>query len=215
MKLAIRSIPVAMTLAVTGLFGVSVAHAVTAPMFIGDFNTTRSQPLTTKSTSWRDSAFGDMGWTHNSGWGKFWAKAGQVVTIKAVSSNPNVHPGISVWYRGADDTAPDNYVADHFYPQNANQYVKGAKDETTQAVLGDIAMKIVEFGFDKDLNKLSFLGKGITDTVSGQLVLKFTAKTTGNYMFVVGGFSLPHASVDPALKYTVQTTVTRTTPTTP
>jgi hypothetical protein len=210
MKL-IRSIPAIMA----GLFAVSVANATTAPMFIGNFNTTPSQPLQTKVTSWSDPAFGDMGWTHSSGWGKVWAKAGQVVTIKAVTGNANIHPGVSVWYRGPLDTAPDNYVADHFYAQNANLYVRGAKDETTGAALGDIVMKIVTFGFDKDSNTLDNLfGSGKADNVPGQVVLRFTAKSTGTYMFVVGGYSAPNASVDPALKYSVQTTVSRVTPTT-
>jgi hypothetical protein len=214
MKLAIRSIPVAITLAMTGLFGMSVAHAVTAPMFIGDFNATPSQPLQARMTSWNDPLFGEMGWTHHSGWGTFQATAGDVVTIKAVASTGRFKPGITVWYRGADDTAPDNYVPDHFYVQNANMYVKGAKDETTQAVLGDISMKVVAFGFDKDWNPRIFLGSGKKDSVGGQLTLNVPIKKTGTYMFVVGGFSPAHASLDPALKYPVQTTVTITPPVT-
>jgi hypothetical protein len=214
MKLAIRSITTGMSVVIAGLLGLSTANAATSIDTIGDFNVARSLPLKTKSTSWNDPAFGNMGWTHNSGWGKVWAKAGQIVTIKAVASNPNLHPAISVWYRGIKDTAPDKYVHDHFYVQNANQFELGATDEANGALLGNIVMNIVRFGFDKDLNKLTFLGSGIKDGVSGQLILKFTAKTTGTYMFVVGGFTAPHASVDSALSYTVQTTVTRATPTT-
>lgn len=212
MKFMIRTIPAILA----GLFVTSIANATTAPMSVGDFNATPSQALQTKITSWRDPAFGDMGWTHSSAWGKFTATAGQEVTITAVSSNVKLHPAISVWYRGTDDTAADNYVADHFYAQNANQYVKGATDETTGAALGDIAMKIVKYGFDKDLNPLTtFFGGGIKDTVSGTLVLKFKVKTTGSYMFVLGGFSKAVATLDSSLKYPVQTTVSITTPTTP
>lgn len=212
MKLPTRLIPLAMTFAITGLFGLSTANAATSPSFIGDFNTTPSQPLQSKITSWSDPLFGDMGWTHSSGWGTFTATAGQVVTIKAVASTTRFKPAITVWYRGADDTAPDNYISDHFYAQNANLYVKGATNETTQAVLGDIAMKVVTFGYDKDSNKRDFMGRGLRDGVPGQLSLTFPAKKAGTYIFVVGGFSPAHSSLDSALKYPVQTSVTFATP---
>jgi hypothetical protein len=215
MKLTTRSIPAAISLLVTGLLFASTANAITQPMSVGDFTATPSQTLQTKATSWRDPAFGDMGWTHNSAWGKVQATAGQVITIKAVSANSNIHPGITVWYRGAADTIDDSYVADHFYPQNANLYVKGAKDETTGAALGDLVMKVVKFGFDKDRNKGvmdGIPGAGKRDKVAGQLVLTFTAKQTGTYMFVLGGFNPGPKTVDSTIKYDVVTDVTVVTP---
>jgi hypothetical protein len=218
MKLTIRSIPVAISLLTTGLLFASTANAITQPATVGDFIATPSQTLQTKATSWSDPAFGDAGWTHNSSWGKFTATAGQVVSIKAVSANPTIHPGISVWYRSDKDTIADTYVADHFYPQNANLFVKGAKDETTSEALGDLVMKIVKFGFDKDKNKGKLdatPGAAKRDGVAGQLVLTFTAKQTGTYMFVLGGFN-PGPKVlttdELALKYDVVTSVTITTP---
>jgi hypothetical protein len=190
----------------------SMANAATIPSYIGNFNKKPNQVLKTKSRSWSDPAFGEQGWTHNSGWGRIWAKAGQVVTIRAVSANQNLHPAISVWFRGADDTAPDKYVTDHFYSADASQMELGAKDETTNALVGNIIMKLVKFGFDKDQNSLVFKGKGIKDGVSGRLVFRFTAAKTGAYMFALGGFSPDHSSLDSALMYDVQTSVRIVTP---
>lgn len=208
MKLAIRSLALVMG----GLFVASAANATTSPMFMGDFTATPSQVLKSRMTSWNDPLFGEMGWTHHSGWGKFTAKAGQVVTIKAVStSTTRFKPAVTVWYRGADDTAPDSYVADHFYVQNANMYVKGAKDEMTGASIGDISMKAVAFGFDKDSNKRDFMGAKL-DGVPGKLELTFMARKTGTYTFVMGGFSPAHSTLDSATLYPVQTTVTVKTP---
>lgn len=58
-----------------------------------------------KSQSWSNPAFGDMGWTHHSGWGFFTANKGQTVTITANSEVKGIHPGSTVWYRGATDLA--------------------------------------------------------------------------------------------------------------
>lgn len=214
MTFAIRAIPIAITLAIASLLTASPLVNAATSVTVGDFNKTANLLLRTKSSSWRDSNFGDMGWTHNSGWGGIRAKAGQIVTIKTVASNANLHPAITVWFRGVTDTAPDNYMPDHFYVQNAKQFELGATDEDSGVLVGDIDMNLVSFGFDKDRNIFNFLGKGIKDGVSGQLILKFTAPKTGNYIFVVGGFSPPHISIDSTLFYDVQTTVTRTMPTT-
>lgn len=215
MKLMVRFIPVGLL----GLLFASAASAVVSPMMVGDFIAEPGQTLQTKAKSWSDPAFGDMGWTHNSGWGKFEATAGQLITIKAVASNRNIHPGITVWYRGEADTIDDNYVADHFYPQNANLFVKGAKDETTGATLGNLVMKIAAYGFDKDKNTGIIDGlpaaAGKKDKVSGQLILNFKAKKTGTYMFVLGGFNPGPKAVDSTLMYDVLTDVTITDPVTP
>jgi hypothetical protein len=59
--------------------------------------------FTAKSQSWSNPAFGDMGWTHHSGWGFFTANQGQMVTIMANSEVKGIHPGATVWYRGTED----------------------------------------------------------------------------------------------------------------
>lgn len=215
MKLAIRSIPIAISFIIAGLVSVPAANAATAVMAVADFTATPSQTLQTRPKSWGDSDFGDMGWTHHSTWGKVQATAGQVITIKAVAVNPNIHPGVTVWYRGEKDTVDDMYVKDHFYAQTAPMFEKGVKDETTGAVLGDLVMKVVAFGFDKDKNKGLLDGipnAGKRDKVPGQLVLTFKAKQTGTYMFVLGGFNPGPAVVDTSLKYDVVTDVTVATP---
>ncbi|TAN47187.1 MAG: hypothetical protein EPN21_18290 [Methylococcaceae bacterium] len=210
MKSAIRSIPVAVALITSGLLAASSANATTAPAAVAEFTADNAvQTLQPKSTGWLDPAFGDMGWTHKSVWGKVEASKGQTITIKAVSSNADLHPGITVWYRGAEDTAPDSYVADHFYAQNANLFVAGAKDESTGEDLGNIVMKVVKFGYDRDGKgnaKIPGLN-GRKDGVSGQLELTFKASRTGTYMFVLGGVN-PGADADPAVAIDVETEVT-------
>lgn len=212
MKLAIRSISAAISVAVAGLLSIP-ANAATS-VTVADFTATPSQTLQIRPKSWSDPAFGDMGWSHHSAWGKFDATAGQMVSIKAVSANPNVHPAITVWYRGDKDTVADNYVKDHFYAQSAPMFELGVTDETTGAVLGDLVMKVVKFGFDKDKNRGTIEGipgVGKKDGVPGQYILSFKAKQTGTYMFVLGGFN-PAAKVDTTLKYDVVTDVSLTTP---
>jgi hypothetical protein len=214
MKLTIRAASVAVSLLMTG-FLATPANAATKLMSVGDFTATPSQTLQIRPKSWNDPAFGDMGWTHHSAWGKFQATAGQTVTIKAVAANTNVHPGVTVWYRGAKDTADDSYVPDHFYAPNSSQFVSGAKDETTGTDLGNIVMKVVKFGFDKDKNKGvidGIPGLAKKDKVAGQLVLTFKAKQTGTYMFVLGGFNPSPVDVDASVKYDVATEVTLTNP---
>jgi hypothetical protein len=148
-----------------------------------------------------------MGWTHFSKWGKFEAKKGQHITIKAVSANPDLHPGITVWSRSAEDTAPDNYVTDHFYVQNAPQYVLGAKDESTGAELGDIIMRVADYGYDLD-NNVRIRGlDGVKDGVPGQLILNFRARKTATYVFVVGGVNPEPGAADPKALYDVVTEV--------
>lgn len=198
-----------LSLAVAGLFVSSLACAATKPSRIATFSAAiPDNVLNVKSSSWRDPAFGDMGWTHSSDWGKFLAKKGQTVTITAISNTPGLHPGITVWFRGADDTAPNTYVVDHFYPQNANTVEFGAKDESTGASIGNIVMKVVDYGYDQDGNsKRPRMMNGITDNVPGQLVLTFKAPQRGYYTFVLGGFN-PDAGVDTSVKHNIDTNVT-------
>ncbi|WP_140396780.1 copper(I)-binding protein CorA [Crenothrix polyspora] len=203
-------------------FSLSSAYAATKPAGIAVFAlpTGPAKTFSVKKSSWRDPAFGDMGWSHSSSWGKITTKMQNVtVTIKMVAKTAGLHPGITVWYRGKDDTAPDTYVADHFYPQNANVYESGAKDETTNKDLGTIAMKVVAYGYDGDGHKDYGLNddgskiltppegmKAIKDKISGTVTLSFKAVKAGTYMFAVGGFN-PAAGVNGAINHNIVTTL--------
>jgi hypothetical protein len=103
-------------------------------------------------------------------------------------------------------------VRDHFYPQNANFFEFGVKDEKNGKALGNISMQIVAYGYDQDANKLKPAGmNGIKDNIPGQLELTFQTKEPGHYQFVVGGFN-PNPTVDGKTKHDVKTTVTITQP---
>ncbi len=183
------------------LMAVSASYAATIPGSITAFDSvTTDDVLVVKSKGWRDPAFGNMGWTHSSDWGTFTAKKGQRVTIKMVAADAGIHPGSTVWYRGEDDTAADEYVVDHFYPQNANFAKFGATNETDGTSLGNIVMTHVLHGYDQDGNSAKVKSmNGKLDQVPGQLTLNFKAPYTGTYMFVVGGFN-PDANIDTTLK---------------
>jgi hypothetical protein len=208
MKLNRKFFVKALAFAVAGLI-VSAAQAATKPASIAAF--TPSVPkriLKVKKSSWRDPAFGNMGWTHSSDWGKFTVAKGKTVSIKLVSKVAGFHPAITVWHRGADDTASDTYVVDHFYQQNANLFQFGAKDEANGKELGNISMQIVAYGYDQDGNTLKPVNmNGLKDKVSGQMTLTFKTLMPGNYQFVVGGFN-SSANVDGTMKHNVETTVT-------
>lgn len=169
------------------------AEAATKPMTITAFSNKTSATLNVKSKGWSDPAFGNAGWTHFSAWGQFRAKKGQMVEIKVQSSDINVHPGVTVWFRGPNDTAPDEYVPDHFYPQASDFTALRAKDEMTSAALGNILMKYVTSGYDKDdnpFNAAELIGddaKGQKNGIPGNLKLTFRVKKTGKYLFVTGG----------------------------
>ncbi len=215
MKKTALSLSMAAAVALANLWCASAAHAATQPTKVIAFTAEApTQTLTTRYKGWRDPAFGDMGWTHFSSWGSFEATKGQMVTITVNSTDSaDLHPGLSVWYRDSEkDTAPDTYVQDHFYAQNAPQFVKGAKDETTGAVLGDIVMRAAAGGYDADGIKGARLPglNGKRNGTPGQLVLKFKAKNTGVFNFVVGGV-LPGAGIinnAPSTVYNLETTVT-------
>ncbi|MDD5227668.1 MAG: copper(I)-binding protein CorA [Methylococcales bacterium] len=180
----------------TSLMAVSMSHAATIPEGIAAFSkVVTSDVFTVKAKGWSDPAFGDMGWTHSSDWGTFTAEKGQTVTIVMTAADKGIHPGSTVWYRGDNDTAPDNYVVDHFYPQNANFAKFGATDEGDGTKLGNIIMKYVTHGYDLDKNTVTDAAlKGKKDNVAGKLTLTFKAPYAGTYMFVVGGFN-PDANI--------------------
>ncbi|WP_019864294.1 copper(I)-binding protein CorA [Methylovulum miyakonense] len=200
-------------LATAGFLAASASFAATQPSQITNFTAKRTTDVfTVKSKAWSDPAFGDMGWTHSSDWGRFVARKGQTVTIKLTSETIGVHPAVTVWFRDKDDTAPDSYVVDHFYPQYANFTKFGATDEGTGASLGNIIMRIKAFGYDQDGNSKRVKSfNGIKDDVPGQLVLTFKAPNSGPYIFVVGGFN-PDVGVDNTIKHNINASVVVTTP---
>ncbi len=212
--------------AFVGSLAFSQAQAITAPATVADFPDTTPQELTIHPLGWSDPAFGDMGWTHRSGWGKFTAEKDQMVEIMVDSGNVSVHPGVSVWYRDpVRDTIADNYVFDHFYAQMANQYKSKAVDEKTAAELGNLVMKNVAYGYDLDGKNNPRIAelRGIRDKIAGKLVLTFKASKSGTYIFTVGGINAGNDLFDMAAdgtktlktdfaKIPVTTTVTVTTP---
>jgi hypothetical protein len=201
------------SLIVAGILAASASFAATQPSEVTKFNSKNTTDVfTVKTKGWSDPAFGGMGWTHSSDWGSVVAKKGENVTIKVVSQAAGIHPGVTVWYRGIEDTAPDSYVVDHFYSQYENFIKIGATDETTGEKLGNIVMRIVARGYDLDGNTKNILRfKGVKDEVPGQFELTFKAPKGGAYMFVVGGFN-PDEGVDNTPKYNVDVTVTKTAP---
>jgi len=196
-----------LALMVAGLLTASVSVAVTSPSSVFKFNCKKTDDIfTIKATSWRDPAFGYAGWTHNSDWGSFRAVKGQVIKIKVAAAAAGIHPGITVWSRGKDDTADDKYVVDHFYLQNQDFFDIGVTDETG-AQLGNIIMRHVAHGYDLDGNSIRLKAMNpIRDRVPGQVTLQFTAPQTNQYMFAVGGFN-PDASVDKTLNYDLDVNV--------
>lgn len=196
------------SLVAAGLLAASASQAATIPSSIFDFTSDATNDVfSVKSKGWRDPAFGDMGWTHSSDWGSFKAKRGQSVTINMTAVDAGIHPGITVWYRGADDTVDNKYVVDHFYPQNANFTKFGVTDETTGEKLGNLVMRHVTHAYDVDGNKI-IRGMGAKeDGVSGQLELTFRAPRNGDYIFVVGGVN-PDANVDLTISHDVNVSVT-------
>lgn len=209
MKMNIKYMTSFISMVAVGLLAAPVSQAATQPSSIFKFTDVAPVDVfSVKSKGWRDPAFGDMGWTHHSDWGTVRAKAGETVTIRMAAADAGIHPGITVWYRGPSDTAPDNYVVDHFYPQNANFAKFGATDDVSGESLGNIIMKYVAHGYDVDGNTKRLRNMNpIKDGVPGQLEVSFTAPRPGTYMFVVGGFN-PDAGVNTSLKYNVDVNVT-------
>jgi Copper(I)-binding protein CorA len=202
----------------------ATANAATKPTRIVAFTPKAPKSiLKIKRASWRDPNFGDMGWTHFSDWGKFSTTKAKTIKITLVTKVVGLHPGITVWYRGAKDTAPDIYVPDHAYPQNTSMSELGARDETGGKNIGNIFMSLAAHGYDNDGHTNGYgvddNGKkiltppvglnGIKDKVPGQLVLTFKAPQTGNYQFVVGGFN-PTKAFDGKIRHEVTTTVSVT-----
>ncbi|MGZ8191075.1 MAG: copper(I)-binding protein CorA [Methylococcaceae bacterium] len=206
------------SLAVAGLMAASASQAAVKPASVFMFDSSATvTDFNVRVKSWHDPAFGDMGWTHHSQWGAVSALKGQVVTIKLATSVAGLHPGITVWYRGAADTASDDYVVDHFYPQNAPMFKLGATDDTDGTDVGNIVMKYVTHRYDRDsdplegpIQKALPLMRGNLDTIPGQVTVKFTAPQAGKYMFVVGGVNPDPVIAASTAKHPVTVTVTVT-----
>ncbi|MEY2699369.1 MAG: Copper-repressible polypeptide [Pseudomonadota bacterium] len=166
-----------------------------------------THPLGVQPSSWYNSAFGDMGWTHFSKWGKVTLQAGRTYQITLVSGDKKMHPGVSVWYRYTGAAyAPVNYVTNHSYLQFGSLEAKNQIDETTQKNVKTIKLEAVINGFDKDRDpattdaadanpkkNVAFPSmasfNGVSDGVPGTLVMKFKAMKTGTYQFVYGATS--------------------------
>ena len=143
--------------------------------------------LKARPTAWYDPLNKAMGSTAYSGWGKFSVSKGKYVLITAVAKTKGFHPGISVWYRGK--SASDIYEANGNYLQNADF-------KASQANVGTVLLRIVDYGYDQDNNAqkpASLNGKNDIDRVAGKVSVKFIAPYEGTYLFTVGGLS-PDAS---------------------
>jgi hypothetical protein len=195
-------------LIVASLLAASTTYAATIPGSITAFDAAKTNGVfVVGSKSWSDPAFGNAGWTHKSNWGTFHAEKGQIVSINLRAADVGIHPAASVWFRGANDTAPDNYVVDHFYVQNADLIKMGATDEGTSAKIGNIVMEHIIHGYDLDNNtaKVKKLN-GKLDKIAGRLVLNVKIPYTGDYMFAVSGFN-PDSNIDTTKDYTINVTV--------
>lgn len=194
---------------ITLLLASSTSFAASKPSTITPFTADApSASFDVRSKGWSDPAFGDMGWTHSCKWGSFQAKKGQKVKIVMKAKEVGMHPAATVWYRGVADTAPDIYVVDTFYPQNANIVKYGITDNDTGASLGDVVMLNMVYGYDADGNGV--MDKklhGKKDGVNGRLILTFTAPEDGDYSLVVGGFN-PDTNIDTTVGHKVDVTLT-------
>lgn len=159
-----------------------------------------------KGKSWYDPTppASGMGWTHNSKWGYFTAISGKTYTITVRSSNPNLHPGLSVWYRtNLKDKAGTNtgsiYVPDHFYSQRNDWIESSPKDPTDNDAVTPYGMWAQTWDYDRDgTNNTSVTAlHPIMDSTAGKLRVTFTASNTGTYMLVVGGINPGQVFPDP------------------
>lgn len=190
------------------LMSISVSQATTQPSTPFYFDSVnKTDNFSVRAKGWSDPAFGDLGWVHSSDWGFFTANAGQWVKITLKSNEAGMHPGATVYYRGANDTAPDTYVPDVALTQNATMAKWGASDDATGLPLGDIVMQYVTHAYDADNNTANNpLFRGKKDGKSGLLTLSFKAPYTGTYMFVGGGYN-PAPTVDVSVAHTLKVTV--------
>lgn len=155
-----------------------------------------------QASSWYNPGFGNAGWTHFSKWGRIALKAGKTYSITVESSNPAMHPGVTVWQRATGKRyANADYFTGHSYMQYESFDATNQIFEETGENLGAIKMQLAGNGFDADGmtgTKCATAGcwwptnpsfGSLSDGVAGKVVLKFRAKKTGLYQFVVGGIN--------------------------
>ncbi|MEY4767525.1 MAG: hypothetical protein RL637_164 [Pseudomonadota bacterium] len=193
-----------------GLASLSVSYAATFPEDIAVLDAVNNTTtFTVTKSGWSDPEFGNAGWTHNSGWGSFYAKQGQMVSLIIQAKEDGIHPGASLWFRGDKDTAPNKYVVDHFYTQNGDIIKFGATDESTGQPIGNIVMEHIRHGYDLDNNTVDKTNpivrklNGKLDKIPGRLVLNIKMPYTGDYMFVVGGFN-PNIGIQSDKLYSIE-----------
>lgn len=195
--------------AVISLLSISAGYATTQPSSVFNFTpSANTDEFNVRASGWSDPKFGDLGWVHSSDWGTFNANKGQMVTITMVAKDNGLHPGSTVYFRGANDTADDSYIPDVALTQTATMAKWGATNDDTGEPLGDIVMQYVTHGYDGDKvpNTVSPTFKKIKDGKSGRLVLKFKAPYTGLYEFVSGGIK-PAPFVNTKVGHIVKVTV--------
>jgi Copper(I)-binding protein CorA len=194
--------------AVISLMAVSASHATTQASTVFHFTAAKSTDIfDVRASGWSDPKFGDLGWVHSSDWGTFHANKGQVVTITMTSAEAGFHPGSTVYFRGANDTADDSYIPDVALTQTATMAKWGASNDDTGEPLGDIVMQYITHGYDGDKTAGSSpTFKKIMDGVSGKLVLTFKAPDTGLYEFVAGGYK-PAPTINKKIAHKVKVNV--------
>jgi hypothetical protein len=178
------------------------ADAATKPTNLKVFKNGTSTGFNVTSRGWSDLNFVGQGWTHNSQFGQFKARKGQTVTIKVISANPGIHPGLTVWYRPSNSSGNHRkglgYVPAHNYPQTSDWNQNNARDEETQKRLGNIVMKYIANGYDADGNDPSIdvrtqvnnpMVVALVDNIPGIVQLQFTAPKKGIYQFATGGIN--------------------------
>jgi hypothetical protein len=204
-----KTISTLLSVAVISLMSVSASHATTQASTVFNFSPAKSvDTFSVRASGWSDPKFGDLGWVHSSDWGTFNANKGQVVTITMASTEAGFHPGSTVYFRGANDTADDSYIPDVALTQTATMAKWGAANDDTGEPLGDIVMQYITHGYDGDktVGAPALTFKKINDGVSGKLVLKFKAPQTGLYEFVTGGYK-PAPFVNTKIAHMVKVTV--------
>ncbi|SJM90463.1 copper(I)-binding protein CorA [Crenothrix polyspora] len=209
-----KTISTLLSAAVISLISVSASQATTQASTVFHFDMKKNTDnFEVRASGWSDPKFGDLGWVHSSDWGTFNAVKGQVVTITMTSSETGFHPGSTVYFRGADDTADNSYIPDVALTQTATMAKWGASNDDTGEPLGDIVMKYITHGYDGDGAVADVAGdlitntfKKINDGVPGKLVIKFKAPFTGLYEFVSGGYK-PAPTINKAIKHIVKVKV--------
>lgn len=224
---------------IAGMMAAGSASATTAPGATKVFDLAGGTAISlgsgVKPRGWYDerkenpvgtanAAYGKL-WTHNSKWGYFNAESGKTYTITVVSSDANLHPGVSVWYRThLRDTAGvyrgNVFVKDHLLSQTSTMSESSPVDSTSSDPVNDkvspYSQVIQTWGYDQDgaENKAIPSRHPIKDGVEGTLSITFTASNTGTYLLVVGGIN-PNAAIPSATAdypVTVQVQEVTTTP---